>query len=360
VTSDADRGWAALEPAELEAAARQVLPEAVYHWYAAGAGDEATLADNLAAWSRLRLRPRVLRDVASVSTATTVLGTEVATPILVAPTAYHRLAHPDGEAATAAGAAAAGCGMVVSTRASTPLETIAAAAPGGLRWFQVYMLRDRGWTAELVARAAAAGYRALVLTGDTPYLGRKRRSTAHPLVMPPGAGMANIAATVPHAHRAHPEAWSGAEQDPATDLDAIAWLGERSGLPVLVKGVVRGDDAVVCLEAGAAGVVVSNHGGRQLDGVVASAEVVAEVVGAVGGRGEVLVDGGVRRGTDVVKALALGARGVLVGRPVLWGLAVGGVAGVRGVLEGLGVELGLAMGLCGAAGVADLTPDLVT
>jgi 4-hydroxymandelate oxidase len=342
----------------LERQARERLDPGAYDYIAGGADAELTLADNLAAWSRLRLRPRVLRDVAAVSTATTVLGTEVATPILVAPTAYHRLAHPDGEAATAAGAAAAGAVYVLSTQATMSIEEVAAAAPGGLRWFQVYVVRDRGWTAELVARAAAAGYRALVLTVDVPMLGNRLRDLRNQFRLPTGMAPANTPRQLDDPRAVDVLAQAG-QFDPSLTPETIAWLGERSGLPVLVKGVVRGDDAVVCLEAGAAGVVVSNHGGRQLDGVVATADVVAEVVAAVGGRGEVLVDGGVRRGTDVVKALALGARGVLVGRPVLWGLAVGGVAGVRGVLEGLAVELGLAMGLCGAARVADLTPDLV-
>jgi 4-hydroxymandelate oxidase len=336
---------------DLEAAARRVLPEPVYHSFAGGADDELTLADNLAAWRRLRLRPHGLRDVRRVDTASTVLGQPVAAPILVAPTAYQRLAHPEGEAATAAGAAAAGCAMVVSTRASVTLEAIAAAAATAPCWFQVYVMRDRGWTAELVARAVAAGHRALVLTGDTPFVGRKLRDARYPLVMPEGTGMANLAPALAES--------DGAAQDPSIDLGAISWLRELSGLPVLVKGVLHGDDAVACLDAGAAGIVVSNHGGRQLDGAVASADALGEVVAAVGGRAEVYVDGGVRQGTDVLKALALGARGVLVGRPVLWGLATGGAEGVRQVLAGLAAELARAMALCGTAGLAALSPDLV-
>jgi 4-hydroxymandelate oxidase len=345
----------------LEVEARTRLDPGVYDYIAGGADAELTMADNRAAWSRMRLRPRVLRDVARVSTATTLLGAEVPIPVLVAPMAYHRMAHPGGEAASAAGAAAAGAPYVLSTQATMSVEEVAAAAPGGLRWFQVYVVRDRGWTAELVARAAAAGYRALVLTVDVPLLGNRLRDLHNRFRLPTGLRPANappVAAARQRELAADVLAQAG-QFDPSLTPDAIGWLAERSGLPVLVKGVLRGDDAAACLDAGAAGVVVSNHGGRQLDTAVAPADALAEVVAAVGDRGEVLVDGGVRRGTDVVKALALGARGVLVGRPVLWGLATGGAAGVEQVLSTLAGELRLAMALCGAPTVADLTPDLI-
>jgi 4-hydroxymandelate oxidase len=345
----------------LEVEARARLEPGVYDYIAGGADAELTMADNRAAWSRLRLRPRMLRDVAQVSTAITLLGAEVPIPVLVAPMAYHRMVHPGGEAASAAGAAAAGALYVLSTQATRSIEEVAAAAPGGLRWFQVYVVRDRGWTAELVARAAAAGYRALVLTVDVPVLGNRLRDLRNRFRLPTGLKPANappVAAARQRELAADMLAQAG-QFDPSLTPDAIGWLAERSGLPVLVKGVLRGDDAVACLDAGAAGVVVSNHGGRQLDTAVASADALAEVVAAVGDRGEVLVDGGVRRGTDVVKALALGARGVLVGRPVLWGLATGGAAGVEQVLSTLAGELRLAMALCGAPTVADLTPDLI-
>ena len=342
----------------LEASARERLEPGVYDYIAGGADAELTLADHLAAWSRLRLRPRVLRDVAAVSTATTVLGVEAPTPVMVAPMAYHRLAHPDGEAASAAAAAAAGAVYVLSTQATMSVEEVAAAAPDSLRWFQVYVVRDRDWTAELVARAAAAGYRALVLTADVPFLGNRLRDLRNRFRLPTGLRPANAPRQLDDDGLADVLAQAG-QFDPSLTPDAIAWLAERSGLPVLVKGVLRGDDAVACLDAGAAGVVVSNHGGRQLDPALATADALAEVAGAVGDRGEVYVDGGVRRGTDVVKALALGARGVLVGRPVLWGLAAGGPAGVAQVLSGLTAELQLAMALCGASRVADLTPDLL-
>jgi len=248
--------------------------------------------------------------------------------------------------------------MVVSTRASMTIEEIAAAAPPPALWFQVYVLRDRGWTTELVSRAAAAGYRALVLTADTPRLGHRRRDTANRFVLPPGVGMANLPAGADVAV-VDPDDHPGAHQSPAVTFDDIGWLASISRLPVVVKGVLRGDDARRCIDSGASGLVVSNHGGRQLDGAVAGADALAEVVGASAGEVEVYVDGGIRRGTDVLKALALGARAVLVGRPVLWGLATAGAAGAQGVLDQLGAELARDMALAGARSVDDLTPDLV-
>jgi 4-hydroxymandelate oxidase len=343
----------ALDLAALEREARERLDPAVYDYVAGGAGAELTLADNLAAWARLRLRPRVLRDVRRIDTATTLLGTVLPNPILVAPTGYHGLVHPEGEVATAAGAAAAGSLMVVSTQANRSIEEVAAAAPGAPRWFQVYVHTDHEFTEELAGRAAAAGYAALVLTADLPVLGNRLRDT---LQFPPGMVLGNAVrryggsgADIP-AHVSHFDAGL----TPAT----IGWLG-RSGLPVLVKGVLRGDDAEAFVAAGAAGIVVSNHGGRQLDAALAAADALPEVVAAVGGRVPVLVDGGVRWGSDVVKALALGAGGVLVGRPVVWGLASGGAEGVRRVLLGFQQELARAMALCGATSLADLTPDLI-
>jgi 4-hydroxymandelate oxidase len=343
---------------DLEAQARGMLPRAVYDYLAGGAEDERTLADNVAAWARVRLRPRILCDVTEVSVATTVLGTPVRLPVLVAPVAFHRVAHPEGEVATARGAAAARTIMVASTRASMPLEDIAAATPGLPPWFQVYVLRDRSWTADLVARAVAAGYRALVLTGDTPFVGSRRRDADNRFVLPPDVGMANLPAGA-EVTVADPDDYPGAHQSPAVTFDDIGWLASISGLPVVVKGVLRGDDALRCIDAGASGLVVSNHGGRQLDGAVAAADALPEVARAAADRVELYVDGGIRRGADVLKALALGARAVLVGRPLLWGLATAGASGAQGVLELLGSELAQAMALAGASGVDDLTPDLV-
>ena len=345
-----------MDLAALEQAARARLDPAVYDYLAGGADAELTLADNLAAWSRLRLRPRVLRDVRRVDTATTVLGAPLPAPIMVAPTAYHGLVHPDGELATAAGAAAAGSLMILSTQSNRPLEEVARHTPGAPRWFQVYVNVDHAFTDELVGRAAAAGYAALVLTADLPVLGNRLRDVRNRLEFPPDMVLGNAV----ERFGAGADVFAHASQfDAGLEPATIAWLRDRSGLPVLVKGVLRGDDAEAFVAAGAAGIVVSNHGGRQLDTALAGADALPEVVAAVDGRVEVLVDGGVRQGTDVVKALCMGARGVLVGRPVLWGLATGGADGVRAVLQGLHEELQRAMALCGAVGLAELTPDLI-
>jgi 4-hydroxymandelate oxidase len=310
----------------------------VFDWIAGGADDEITVGANVAAWERLRLWPHVLRGVAQVDTACTVLGTSLPSPIAIAPTSRHDTCDPEGEIATARGAAAAASLMVVSTGSERTLREITAAAPGAPHWFQVYVARDRGWTRERVKEAAALGCRALVLTADVPVVGH-RRATGDGLV---AAGRVQI------------------ELDPSIDLGTIGWLARESGLPVIVKGVLRADDAERCVNAGASGLIVSNHGGRQLDGAVASADAIADVVAAAGSRVEVYVDGGVRRGTDVLKALALGARAVFVGRPALWGLAAAGADGVEGVLRRLTAELELAMRLAGCARLADIGPELLS
>lgn len=349
-----------MDLAELERQARECLDGATYDYYAGGADDEVSLADNIAAWRRLRLRHRVLRDVGTVSTATTLLGTRVAAPVVVAPVAYQRLAHDEGEAATARGAAAARALMVASTLATTSLEDTAAAAPEASRWFQLYVHRDRGRTRDLVVRAAEAGYRAIVLTADLPVLGHRRRDERNRFSLPAGMGLANIGgALVPEVEGSGLAAYAGAELDPSVTFDDLEWLRGLSELPLVVKGVVRGDDAARCVDAGAAAVAVSNHGGRQLDSTVAPADALPEVLAAVDGRAEVYVDGGVRTGTDVVKALALGARAVMVGRPVLWGLATGGADGVEAVLDGLRDETARALALCGASAVDEVDGDLL-
>ncbi|MDQ3107135.1 MAG: alpha-hydroxy-acid oxidizing protein [Actinomycetota bacterium] len=333
----------------LEDDARRLLPPEVYDYYAGGAFDELSLAANLADWKRWQLRPRVLRDVSAVDTSTTVLGEPVAHPILVAPTAFHRLAHPDGELASARGARQAGARFVLSTRSTTPVEQVAEALQNEGFWYQVYVLRDRELTAELTRRAVAAGATALVLTADVARLGRRLRDSRNGFVLPAHLG------TVESLDRPG----NLADQDAGLTFGDIGWLREATGLPVLVKGILRGDDARRCVDAGAAAVVVSNHGGRQLDGAISGVAALTDVVEAVAGDVEVYVDGGVRRGTDVIKAVALGATAVLIGRPVLWGLATGGAEGVRAVIDGLVDELELAMALCGCPAIADVTADLV-
>ena len=318
-----------------DAAAQSLTPD-VHRYYAGGAGDQLSTTEAEQAWRDLRLRPRVLRDVGTVDTAVELLGTALRTPVLCGPTAAHGLAHPDGEAATARGVAGAGSLLVLSSRSSVPVEQV---QPPGPWWWQAYVVRDHGLTRERAARAAAAGARAVVLTGDVPYLGARHGATRLDLTGRPDPRDT---------------------QDPSIGLEAIALLAEASGgLPVLVKGVLRADDALACLEAGAQGVVVSNHGGRQLDRAAPTAQVLAEVAQAVGGRTPVLVDGGLRSGLDVLCALALGADAVLLGRPVLWALAVAGADGVRDCLEAVTAELGHCMGLAGCAAVRQVGADLL-
>jgi 4-hydroxymandelate oxidase len=343
----------------LETEARRLMPPDRYDYYAGGADDELTMQDNLESWNRLRLRPRVLRDVSTVDLRTTLLGTPVDMPIAVAPTAMQRLAHEQGEAETARGTAAAGTLMILSTRSSMPFSAIAEAAADAPRWFQVYVMRDKGLTTELVEQAVEHGYKALVLTADTPVIGVRRRDVRNAFRLPEGFLMPNPRRAAPSLEEGGLTLDEGVEQAADLTFETIEWLAQLSGLPVLVKGVLRGDDARACVESGAQGIVVSNHGGRQLDGALAPADALAEVVDAVAGDAEVLVDGGVRRGSDVLKALALGARAVLLGRPVLWGLATGGAAGVEAVLRGLSSELALAMALAGAPTLADVTRDLI-
>lgn len=338
---------------ELRSSARRTLDPAVWDYYEAGSGQETTLRDAEAAWSAYRLRPRVLRDVSAVDLHTELLGAELTSPFVVAPMAFHGLAHPEGECATTAGAGAAGCLSVISTRASRTLEDIGAAATGPW-WFQAYLMRDRGLTEALVRRAAEAGARAVVLTVDTPYVGRKNKVSGVRFAVPDDEFLVNLARhLLPGAIGRE-----AAEQDPSMTPDVIGRLAEVSGLPVVVKGVLRGDEARRCLDAGAAGVIVSNHGGRQLDRAVPSAFALPEVLDAVGGRVPVLVDGGVRSGTDALVALALGADAVLLGRPVLWALAAGGAEAVTGALDELASDLRHVMAVAGAARTGDLDASM--
>jgi 4-hydroxymandelate oxidase len=343
---------------ELERRARDLLSATAYDYYAGGAGTERTLRDNREAWDRWRLHPYVLRDVSRIELRTELLGAELASPVVVAPTAYQRLAHDEGEAATARGAADAGALMVVSTLATTSLEDVAAAVPDAPRWFQLYVFDDRGYAGELVDRAVAAGYRALVLTVDAPVLGYRPRDERNAFRLPEGLAMANLPLAMPEGEGSGLAALFGSI-DKTLTVDDLAWLTERSGLPVVVKGVHRGDDAARCVEAGISAVIVSNHGGRQLDSAVATADALPEVVEAVDGRVPVLVDGGLRHGVDVLKALAMGASAVLVGRPILWGLATGGADGVRDVLRWLATDLERAMVLAGVTDVTAVPRDLV-
>lgn len=349
---------------ELEELARAHLSPMAYDYYASGAQDEHTLRENVAAWSHIPLRYRVLVDVSARDISTTVLGAPVSMPVLVAPTAFHRLACAEGEIATARAAAGARTVMVLSSLSNTRVEEVCAAGAGGVVWFQLYVYRDRGATEALVARAEAAGARAIVLTVDAPLLGRRERDVRNRFCLPEGLRVENMSAAG-HGDVLRAGADSGlatyvAEKlDPALSWKDVAWLRGVTRLPVLVKGLVRPDDARRAIDHGANGIVVSNHGGRQLDGAPATASVLGPIADAVDGRVEVLVDGGVRRGTDVIKALSLGARAVLVGRPILWGLAVGGSDGARAVLDTLRDEIDQSMALCGCARLEDATRDLI-
>ena len=340
---------------DYERLAEEVLEAGAHGYFAGGACDELTLQENVAAFRRLRLRPRMLVDVSGASPATAVLGTEVSMPVLVAPTAIQRLCHPDGEPATARAAAAAGTVMTVSTIATATPSEVAAAAPGAPRWFQLYCFEDEGVTRALVDEAVDQGYEALVLTVDAPRAGRRERDLRTGFQVPAEIAIPSVAAAL-----GRPADLTIAEVFSMLDL-TLTWRDlERirglSDLPLLVKGVMTEEDARLACDAGVDGIVVSNHGGRQLDGVAATIDALPEVVEAVEDRVEVLVDGGVRRGTDVVKALALGARAVMVGRPVLWGLAAGGEEGVLHVLELLREEVELALLLCGCPTPGDVTP----
>ncbi len=345
---------------DLERDARHAIGEMAYAYYAGGADDERLLDGNLAAWGRWQLHPRVLAGVASVSTATTLLGSAVASPVAIAPTAIQGLAHAEGEAATARGAAAAGALMILSSLATCSLEDVAAAAPDAVRWMQIYVLRDRARTADLVARTVSCGYRALVLTVDAPVSGLRLREWRAGVHLPDDLALPNLAGdSTSSAREGGFMAVVTREFEPSLTPDDIGWLAGLSALPVVVKGVQRADDAVRCIEAGAAGVVVSNHGARQLADAPATADILAEVVDAVDGRAEVYVDGGLRRAPDFVKALALGARAGLVGRPSLWALATGGADGVAGMMGWFETEVRRAMWLCGAATVDGLDRSLI-
>lgn len=335
---------------ELEHQAEQLLSPGVYQYFRGGAGQELSLAEATPAWDALRLRPRVLRDVSSVDPSVTVLGSDLRTPILVAPMALQFECDEAAEAATARGVAGAGSLLCVSSTTTVAYPTIA--ATGVPWWAQVYVLGDRGRTRELLARARAAGASAVVLTVDTPLLGDRRVSRDDQLqaTRDPGPHYGGIPFT--------PSGTGNAKDLTFADINRIATDAQ---LPVLVKGVLRDDDARAAVDAGAAGVIVSTHGARQLDPVISSAAALPDIAAALAGTGAaIIVDGGVRRGTHVLAALALGANAVFVGRPVLWALTVGGADLVRRLLDDLTAELVLAMTLVGAATVADLTPDLVT
>ncbi|MDF2692363.1 MAG: L-lactate dehydrogenase [Labilithrix sp.] len=349
---------------DYESAARERLTPMAYDYYRSGADEEHTLRRNRDAFAQYEIWYRTLVDVSTPKLETTVLGTPVAFPILVAPTAYHRLAHVEGERATARAAAEIGTLYCASTLATTTLEDVAAVAPNAPQWFQLYVHKDREFTARLIARAKAAGYRAIVVTADTPVLGRRCADVRNGFCLPDGMVMENLIDALPpdlrHGGGSELARFVASRHDAAfvwSDLDEIA--RQAAPLPVVVKGIARADDALRALDHGVKAVWVSNHGGRQLDYAPATIDVLAEVVRSVGDRAEVYLDGGIRNGTQALIALGLGARAVFVGRPILWGLATAGAEGVRGVLGVLRDELTRAMQLAGCADLQAARDELI-
>jgi 4-hydroxymandelate oxidase len=344
--------------ADYERAATELLDPGALSYLAGAAADEITLRDNLAAWQRLAIRPRMLVGVGQRDLGVELLGRRRPHPVLIAPTAFQRLAHPEAEIATARAAAKTGTVMCLSTLSTTPPDRLAEAVPDAPRWFQLYVFSDRGISSELVSRAVQHGYEALVVTVDLPVFGvreRELRSGVH-------ASSADQVATAAAAGAsgAMTPAQYGALVDPDLNWTDLERFVSDSPLPVLVKGLLTAEDARLAAEHGAAGVIVSNHGGRQLDTVLSGADALPAIVDEIGGEIDVLVDGGIRRGTDVLKALALGARAVLVGRPIVAGLAVAGADGVQRVIEILLGEFDTALALAGSASARGLKPSFVT
>ncbi len=341
----------------LEHEAQGMMPPASWAFCVCGADDEISMVENIAAWRALRLRPRMLRDVTAIDTRVTLLGKQVPTPIMVAPTGRHKLFHPEGERATARGAAAAGAAYVMASNSNILIEDVAEERRDAPQWFQLYYWPNRAEVEALIDRLVEAGFTALVLTVDAPVGGWSPRAAREQHEPTPDILNINMPGR-PMARTAYHPDFVGKVLYPATWRE-LEWLVKRSPIPVIVKGVLRGDDAVACVEHGAKAIMVSNHGGRHLDTTVTTAAVIGEVAQAVGKTAEVYVDGGIRRGTDILKALSLGARAVMIGRPAIWGLTVNGADGVAAVLDHLHVELVRAMQLSGTATLGEAVPDLL-
>ena len=341
----------------LEQNARRTMAPSSWIFCDTGADDEITVKENILAWRKLKLRPRVLRDIVTIDTSVRLLGSRMTMPIMVAPTGRHHLFHANGERETARGTAAAGALFVMSTSGSTLVEDVAKESSGVPQWFQLYMQPDRDATAKLLDRCIEAGFKAVVLTVDQPAPGWSPRAYRTPVPARDDMRSVNMVGQ-PVARTAYDIDRRGIVMFP-TNFRDLEWLVKQVPVPVVVKGVLRADDARRCVDCGVKGVMVSNHGGRHLDTTVTTAEVLSEVVAEIGSAAEVYVDGGIRRGTDIVKALALGAKAVLLGRPPLWGLSVAGAAGVTAVLDHMHGELVRAMQLSGVASLSALTPDLV-
>ncbi|XP_052180641.1 peroxisomal (S)-2-hydroxyacid oxidase GLO4 [Diospyros lotus] len=344
---------------EFQELARQALPKMYFDFYNGGAEDQHTLRENLEAYCRIIIRPRILVDVSRIDMSTTILGYHTSAPIMIAPTGMHKLAHPEGEVATARAAAACNTIMVLSFSSSCSVEEVASSC-NAVRFFQIYVHRRRDVTAELAQRAERMGFKAIILTADTPRLGRREADIKNRLVVPQLKNFEGLLSTEAVTGKGSDlEAFASRMHDSSLCWQDIEWLRSITSLPILIKGVLTAEDATKAMQMGVAGIIVSNHGGRQLDYSPATITVLEEVVGAVGGRIPVLFDGGVRRGTDIFKALALGAQAVMVGRPVVYGLAAKGEYGVRRVIEMLKDELELTMALSGCPTLRDVTRSRV-
>ncbi|XP_057417037.1 glycolate oxidase 1-like isoform X2 [Lotus japonicus] len=348
---------------EYEAIAKQILPKMVYDYYASGAEDQWTLKENRNAFSRILFRPRILVDVSRIDLTTTVLGFKISMPIMIAPTAMQKMAHPEGEYATARAASAAGTIMTLSSWGTSSVEEVASTGPG-IRFFQLYVIKNRNVVTQLVRRAEKAGFKAIALTVDTPLLGRREADIKNRFTLPSHLVLKNfegldLGKLDDKTNDSGLATYVASEIDRSLNWKDVKWLQTITSLPILVKGVLTAEDTKMAIEAGAAGIIVSNHGARQLDYVPATIMALEEVVKAAQGKIPVFLDGGIRRGTDVFKALALGASGVFIGRPVLFSLAANGEAGVRKVLQILHDEFELAMALCGCRSLKEITRDHV-
>jgi len=352
-----------LNLADFEDAARSALPAPVYDYFAGGAEDERTLSANRSSFDRYFLVPRVLVDVSAVDTRVTLLGHTYDAPVFIAPTAFQRLAHDLGETATARAAASLNALYIASSLSTTSLEEIADAAPAAPRWFQLYVFRDRELTRSLVQRAEASGYHALCLTTTVPVQGKRERDARNSFTLPPGIDIANFRGllqhTFPNASGSRLEAFIAREFDPSLSWATVEWLASITSLPIVLKGILHPDDARRAVDHGIAAIIVSNHGGRQLDSAISTLDALPDLAEAVAARIPVLMDGGVRRGTDTLKAIALGAQAVLIGRPVLWGLAIDGQQGVETVLRLLNDELSRALALVGTPSLSDVTHQVL-
>ncbi|CAL5202160.1 unnamed protein product [Lathyrus oleraceus] len=347
---------------EFEAIAKQKLPKMVYDYYASGAEDQWTLKENQNAFSRILFRPRILMDVSKIDLKTNVLGFGVSMPIMVAPSGMQKMAHPEGEYATARAASAAGTIMTLSSMANSSVEEVASSGDG-IRFFQLYVVKDRNVAAQLVRRAESAGFKAIVLTVDTPILGRREADIKNRFTMPPHLVLKNFEGLnlgkLDKTNDSGLASYVASQIDRSLSWKDVKWLQSITSLPILVKGVLTAEDTKLAIQAGVAGIIVSNHGARQLDYVPATIMALEEVVKAAAGKFPVFLDGGVRRGTDVFKALALGASGVFIGRPVVFSLAADGEAGVRKMLQILRDEFELTMALCGCHSLKEITRDHV-